>query len=227
MVLFRPGTLVRKTERPVSLAAAKRFRRVSVAVAWVALAAAACGLRGWAVMHKPWQGDWWDEPIRVLVNPWSFGVLMAGLLVALAAMASMTAAWFGDRDMPPGLRVRFMAVGHYASAILALVPVLAMISLAAWGSSEGLDRYPSGAGEILADLLARLTPVPLFLAGGLILAWTGLTCFLLRATGHTRRRAVAASALLPIGWTTALVLIPLALQLLIAMAVLMIRSLSW
>jgi hypothetical protein len=198
-----------------------------VAVAWFALAAAAWGLHEWAVAHKPWQGDWWDDPVRVLLNPWSFGVLLVGLLLAIAAMARMTAAWFGGRDMPPSLRVRVMAVGHYASAILALVPALTMTSVAAWGSSEGFDRYPAGAGQILADLLTRLTPLPLFLGGGLIVAWAGLTYFLLRATCHTRRRAVAAAALLPIGWTTAFVLIPLALQLLVTMVVLMIRSLSW
>ena len=229
MVLFRPGALVRKTERPVSLADAKRFRRVSVALAWAALLGAAWGLRGWAVIHKPWQGDWWDDPIKVLVSPWSFGVLSLGLLLALAAMSLATAAFFGgSRDTPPGRRVRVMAVGHYASAPLALLPILVALSLFGWGSSAGLENGGlQQPGQILADLAARLTPLPLFLAIAWALIWIGLTCYLLRATGHRRRRVIAASVGLPIAWAAAVVLVPLALQVFVAWAVLMARSLSW
>lgn len=228
MVLFRPGTLVRKTERPVSLAAAKRFRRVSVAIAWAALAGTAWGLRGWAIQHKPWQRDWWDEPVKVLVNPWSFGVLLVGLLLAVWIIAAVTATWFGGRKFAAGARVRVMAIGHYASAPLALLPLFMAFSSFGWGSSEGLEshgyQYP---GQIVTDLAARLTPLPVFLVIAWMLIWMSLTCYLLRATRHCWRRVIAAAIGLPFAWTAAVVFIPLALQVMVAWAVLMARSLSW
>jgi hypothetical protein len=228
MVLFRPGALVRKTERPVSLAAAKRFRRVSVAVAWVALAAAACGLRGWAVSRNYRPDDWRDEPIRVFVNPWSFGALLMGLLLVLNVMSVVTAACFGGRGLPPGRRVRVMAIGQYASAALGLVPVFAATSLLGWLTTTWVDRFRRATpGQALDDLATRLTPFPLFLTIAWVLAWAGTACYLLRAIGHSRRRVVATAVGLPVVWAATAAFIPIAFQVLVAWAVLLARSLSW
>lgn len=221
MATFRPWLIAAKVSMPVSYRSARLFRRVTVAVAWLPLVLLATILRDYFLPRFGEPVSWRDEWMRLLTSPWSFGIALAGLVIGTSAAAAITPTFFRVRGASPEKQGRAVAIGSYACGPLVLVPVV----LAVWALAAGLtNAFPGGsrATQFAFERLLLLSPI---LAAALLLLWVRSTFWLLRGSTDCRlRRQIATALVLPPMWVSLIVLIPAALELLVAFVVLIVIS---
>ena len=172
----RIGALAEKASRPVSYRHARRFR-------WIVMFLAAAGLAGGLV--------WWyaetyipeprtlygrrlqpDETIwLLLLNPWSFGVLVFSLVLWLCACIPSVTLFFHDKRLDERQQKRAIALSCYTSACMAWLPLA--VPLAA--------LIISLAGEYST----YMNPLPLLGNAILMLCWLA---FVVQAISWTRWR---------------------------------------
>jgi hypothetical protein len=183
---------------------------------------------------QPLGMDWLVAHRIVQVTSVAFAAEIVVLLVTLAstylaalAVASFAGCFFDRRELPDERRDRAAALGAYACAPLAWMPLATVPLLGAafefvsWCAFRvGFDRQ---AAPYWVDTFPRLTRVALPLAA-VPVVWTWVTTLVLfrRATGHGAARVLALAALLPVSSIALPVLIvggTFAGALLVAMAV--------
>ena len=226
LITFRPRRVAQYLDRPVSFKAARRFRRVTVLIVFLAVLGMSlvAGSRFGEVPVK--NLSWHAEPRLIVRNPWSLGAALTGLFLGLSAATRLTAAAFDQRSLPAPLRQRAAAVGQYACAPLNIATLAAVMIAFCWWIRPGA---PNGG---LADLIAfQITDdlfahVP-FIAGAFALLGLGSTLQLLRTTTGCRWWRLGATAiLLPPVWIVCLIALPIVGVLVAALMVLMAISLA-
>jgi hypothetical protein len=226
LVTFTPWRVAGKVTTPVSLRDATRFRRVTVLIAFASLLAGGLMVRPWAAARSP-KPNWYDEWARLLTSGWSFAVLCVGALLGLLAASRLPSAMVARRNAADARWCRTFAVLNYACAPLAWAPLVLVIAPLAWGTQPW--ELPGGHPDatFIADLMHELTPFPLVAGAVLLLAWLWCTLVMLRvASGCEWLRLAVPALVLPVGWGALLVLVPLALQLLVAFVVVVVISLG-
>lgn len=197
---FQVEALAKFADRPVSYAHAYRFRRAVVAITGIALAAWLCWIRQAADVQSPFlKGQYSDDQYSLyhrawilILNPFSFALWLAGLVLWLW-MSSGAAAWFFH---PSRLAIarqnRAVALSQYSCAPLAWLPLALLPSLIVLlpGEQSGLAAVRgqrlmiAGAALIVIELvgwmlmrrasiatarwllmLAGMITVPLFIVG--------------------------------------------------------------
>jgi hypothetical protein len=223
LVTFLPWQAAEKVAMPVSLRDATLFRRVTVLIAFASLLAGGLMLRPWAARRYR-EPIWPDEWARLLTSGWSFAVLAAGVLLALLAATALPARLVPRQTAAEPRQRRAAALLSYACAPLAWAPLVLALSPLLWGTQpQGL---PDGQTDetFLGAITRGLTPFPWVAGAGLMLAWLGCTLVMLRAASAGRWRLAVALFVLPPVWAALLVLVPLALQLLVALIVVVVVS---
>jgi hypothetical protein len=224
-VTFRPGAVAEKVLMPVSVTAAKRFRRIAVLIAFFTIAAVALTWRPWVVENYRNSSDWRNEPAKILISPRSLGIALAGVLAGLFTATSITARLFLRKKLSPLQRQRAYAVGLYLSALLIWTPVISPLFFLA--GNTGPQMMGVVESELFVLIAARQLVAPAVTGGLLMLITLGSTLLLLKRTaGFSNARLLSIAPILPMIWVGPIVIIPLALELLSAFVVLTIKSFS-
>lgn len=242
LVTFRPDNIAEKVAKPMSLAAAKRFRQVTVVLAFLPLLAGAFALRRWTLVNSKQfsEFDWRNEWARLVISPWSFGIGVAGILIALSLASRAAVPFLALRKGDPARRVRALALAQYAAAPMAWTGIIVAI---AWITALPVVPDAPDASRTIAAQLLHVSPTAwsprpyvdalalrtanatLLSAGLLLLIWLVCTLRLLyRGRRASVARMCAAAVVLPVAWTLILVLVPLALEILVAWVVLVVLS---
>ena len=214
---FRPWEIGDKAVMPVSYRSARLFRRVTVALTWLPLVLLAVAIRADIAPGLTSRGED-SEWSRLLTSPWSFGIGLFGLIAGTAAATSATAALFRTRGRSPAQQGRAQAIACYACAPLTLVPVvIGTYALATVVSDHSL-----------AEIALQKPPIrALAVAGGLLALWLRSSLWMLRrATGCGTVRLIGSGLSLPVIWTASIVLIPVALEVLVAFVAMIVVSFS-
>src|SRR5688500_12738837 len=174
LVLCRPQRFGAEMDRPVSLADARAFRRVTVWIAYlpVALVLLAVYLAtfapptGWRPLIRAI-----DQVLPAALRPlltsrptdalWSVGfamelLILASLLIAiwlwLYAAAGVASYWFHPRKLDVQQQDRAVALSYYACAPLAATPITA--ALVVTSATLNLMAVTSGAWAAIAGMVA-------------------------------------------------------------------------
>lgn len=164
---FRPTRFCREVARPVSLLHGRWFRRIVVWVAWLTLLATAAV--DWVLLiYMKGEADDWSDFFR------DAGISQAGFYVSIALLVLLFLVGFTGLHLyalhPRALAVerqdRAVALGHYACAPLALLPVLLVLRVAglllawvgdlpaSWATDLGMTVW--GVSWLLAPMLVLL-----------------------------------------------------------------------
>jgi hypothetical protein len=184
--------------RPVSFEDARRFRNVTIWLAFGPLALVA--LVSYGLMIEDWPGwDKWFRPTNVLNWFLETGIVPAGLLGLFAFFKTATAApawFFHPRDLPVVRQNRAVALSYYGSAPLAFMPVTvpAVAAWAAWAREGWLQSGPVVLVALVSAVALGIVVVQL------MTWWLGLVQLLQRTTQCSGARMWTMSILLPLIW---------------------------
>ncbi len=193
LVLWRPARAAADVNRSVSYQDARRFQHITVMLAFIPLACSAI-----------W-GAWDTELFHVhgfsngpLGWTLELGVIPVGLMSMWLFLFAATGApsyFFHPRSLPPERQNRAIALSYYASAPLALTPIL--IAFAACIGALYGTTFRSGFLDegVLIALVQALFILMVFSL------WRAPLTFLSRCTGCSRSRLWAFALYLPISWT--------------------------
>lgn len=220
LMTFRPGRVARFLDHPVSFKAARRFRRVTVCLTFLSVLGIGLIAHEKVADYSASNLSWRQEPLLIILNPWSLGICLAGVFVGLSAATRLTGAFFDRRSLSQPHRQRAAAIGQYACAPLApAVGVALPIAFCWW-------IRPSAPGDGVGDLTAfelvssLFTSLPL-IAGAFVLLWMLSTLVLLRkVTACGWQRLLVAALLLPPAWAVCVFGVPIVAMLSAALALL-------
>lgn len=192
LVMRRPRTLAAEAARPVALADALMFRRVTTLLAAAPCAAAAIFVAFYS-----------DALVGVFRQPGEFAAELFVLPVILAAIwfffftiTGVQSYWFHPSSIPIVQQNRAIAISYYASAPIALTPIALFLAGVVSQTEPWVERYRS---------LWFLPPAVGLAAVLLVLAWVVLTlrsCLvsLRRSTHCGAARTIGMVIGLPIAW---------------------------
>ena len=188
-VTFRPRDFAAELCRPVRISAedARRFRRVTVHVAAIAGVIAITTLivltEGWAAPPGLAEPGLSILRFGLVFTAWGSSVNFLRLATDMPLFI-----WKGLPSLP---ETELAPLHHYASAPLALLPVVAVVALAP-------SIIKSALGDPF-DIYLILNAIPVFLGvGWLLLCWQTPVLLMRRATGCSLGRALGLALYLPL-----------------------------
>ena len=219
LATFRPQAIAEKAAAPVSYQSARLFRRITVIVAFLPLLAVALASRSVVARMARQQQEWG----QIFASRWSFGAALVGVLLGLAAATGLTSWAFHVRRQTRVQRGRAIAIGSYASGALLSGSILfATYATLVLLSIRGGDLQADEIQKVLSDGAGAL-----FLAAVALLWYAWSVLAMLRvATRCGWTRIACLALLLPIGWGTALLVMPMTCEFVVAFTDLVLRSLA-
>jgi hypothetical protein len=217
----RSGCLGDELERLVEPGAARRFRWISIAVAWVSVALAIYWVRWlWYVASGGARGsmNFRNDLQGVLVWEWSYWVSLGVVFVALV-WGTAVAGWLAYSRKVDDVRAnRAAALARYTSAPLAWTPLVALGN----GGIDALlvkaDRWVHFEFWEWAVFVGALPALEL-------LGWGWCVAALARRVrGWGSARTVATAVALPVIWATMAAVVLYAAQVGASLGVLLLRS---
>jgi len=200
-VTFHPLLLIDPTDNPLTLRAARGFRRRAVLALFVPGFVCAVvwryqALARWGPVGNRLGGVLYNSPDigTLLMTQWFFYTTAVAILLALFAVTGMASLFFAPRHLPPMQQQRGVAASLYANALLVwLVPLIGFASfghaLADW------IEFQYRHGAVAATIFEYAT---FAVAGIALLAWWLIPCRLLYGVTRSRPRVI----LFAIVWPT-------------------------
>ena len=195
LTTLRPRALADEINRPVVLRAARRFRRITVLLAWLPLAA-------WAIYLyiRRFQPDFSFRNSSRLGWTLELSCVATALLAIwlfLLAISGVCSYFFHPRRLPVVRQNRAIAISHYACAPLAwlwLPALMLAIGIAVLSWSEGSDDLPRHiARPIIVGAAATAFAV-------VILLWTRTMALMHLCTDSSASRTFQFAMYLPLVW---------------------------
>ena len=225
LVMFEPARFAREIGRPVSLADARAFRRVTV---WIAFMPVAIGIvaaylatfappLGWTPLMRlidPWLPAWLEpllivRPATLRLSPglvmelFVLAALLAAVWLWLYAAAGVASYWFHPSHLDVPLQNRAVALSYYACAPLVITPTAAMLAAIAvvLRAAQSFAAVNGTAGSF-GPWPAGFHFGAYLAAAVQLIAWWGVSVAALRLVTRAGLERVAAFAVaLPILWT--------------------------
>jgi hypothetical protein len=208
LVIFRPKRLAEEIARPVSFADAKRFRQVTVFLAWLPMLITCV-----TVVVMAWGNATAGLHIPTARLGWFLeaGTFIAGLLalwLALLMISGVGSYFYHPASLPIKQQNRAIALSYYTCAPLAWMWVPVALG-ALWGTIADQDMGKQGFGEKLYAFGAGASMLVI-----IILFWLRTAGLMRKVTHCGTGRSLAMTLYLPFAWWVCFVialLIPAAL----------------
>lgn len=198
-VTFRPRRFCREVAKPVSLNDARWFRRVVVTLVWVSAVVTARAVF--------WSYEVWDESEDfsefveeelLLQMGWVSAIFAACGLLFVIGWTGLHLYWLHPRGLAVERQDRAVALGHYACAPLAWLPIVALVSIAGIGMEWAGYEYDflglRTAGQVVWGLSALLA------VACIGLFWLNAWVFAGRAAHRGAMGQLGLAAALPLLW---------------------------
>lgn len=187
-VSFRHKRFCQELVRPVDYADAQRFRCMTIAHAFAAALIAVCSI----ILLLP-QPSSRELFVHGLVTGWPICVLLVLYVLFLIAATGLPSYFFHPKAIPVELQNRAIAMSYYTCAVLAWLPLPAVL----FAVGFGVRPHHLEIGEFL------LTCGFLIPLGQFALWWLDLLHVASRVMPQLRRRVITIAVAVPMLWSAA------------------------